>query len=457
MWECGNCHKTYTHRTFKCSHCGSFTITQSTTPPGGDRKTSKGKPRGGITTTAHTPKQAAQALTGTTRYDTPRTATGISELDRVLGGGFVNNEVVLFGAVQGTGKSTLALQMCGAFTQNGATVLYVSAEETFEQIAARATRLGITSPNLYVVSTNSLEETLGHYDKLQPDFFVLDSLQTITSETVNGKTGSIAQANEAAHVLTARIKDSPNGAKGVFINQVTKTEEFAGSNTVQHLVDCVLFFESSHDTPLKFLRTYKNRFGETSEVGIFQHTATGLAEVPNPAELWLEDGQEAAAGAVFTVMSEGIRQIPVEVQALVTPSPHPNPRKQFNGVDYNAGQIVCAIIDKHTSITLSEADIYVSTVFGLRMSDPLTNLGVAAAVISSATNTPPPGGTIFLGELTLTGHVRSSYDIDHKIREAARLGFTHAVAPATAKKTLKNPPIPVTYINTIHDLTETLQ
>lgn len=456
MYKCQDCQETYRHLTFVCANCRSTNITKIEAPASTARTTKNGKPRGGVKTVATQPVTPARSLTPGTDFTVARTATCIDELDRVLGGGFVDNEVVLFGAVQGTGKSTLALQMCAAFTRQGLKALYCSAEETFEQIGARAARLGITSENLFVVATDSLEEVLGHFDAIQPDFFIMDSLQTVASEAVTGKTGSISQTNEAAHVLTARIKDTP-GAKGVFINQVTKTEEFAGSNTVQHLVDCVLFFESSHDSPLKFLRAYKNRFGETSEVGIFRHTNTGLEQVPNPAEVFLTDEEYSSSpGAVFTVMSEGIRQIPLEVQALVVPSTLSNPRKQFNGVDHNTGQIVCAIVDKYCDAKLWENDAFVSTVFGLRLKDPLTNLGVAAAILSSATGRAPVEGTVFLGELTLTGHVRSAFDIEYKVKEAARMGFTHAVVPAAAQPVLKNmgTNMVFTYIDTVQEVLE---
>lgn len=455
MYKCSNCGKEYTNYVYSCYECSSHNIIQEEKPQA--RVTMKGKPRGGVKTTAKKPIRRAKSLKDSESVVMRHTPTGISELDRVLGGGFVDNEVILFGAVQGTGKSTLALQMCDCFCAQGKTALYCSSEETFTQIKMRATRLGIEYDNLYVVSTDSLEEVLGYFDELQPDFFIMDSLQTVNSENVTGKTGSLSQANEAAHVLTARIKDAQNGAKGVFINQVTKNEEFAGSNTIQHLVDCVLFFESSHDSPLKFLRAFKNRFGQTHEVGIFQHGPQGLEEVTNPAEVFLDDTDANTVGSVFTVMSEGIRQIPIEVQALVNPSNLPTPRKQFKGVDYNTGQIVSAILDKYCQANLWENDTFVSTVFGVKVTDPLTNLAVAAAILSSSLNKVPKPKTVFLGELTLTGQVRSAFDVAYKVKEAERMGFNRVVLPASAAEHMKGVKnIKITYISSVRDLVEVL-
>lgn len=403
-------------------------------------------------------KPSTKAFTLSQLSDKPikRTPTGINELDRVLGGGFVDAEVVLFAGHPGAGKSTLSLDIADRFARMGLTVLYSSGEESEQQIALRAKRMGITNENIKIINETNLETLRGHIDAEKPDLLIVDSLQTIASTEVTGSTGSISQSKEAAHALTRWAKRE--NIKMVLINQIIKSGEFAGSEQVQHIVDCSLIFESDKDTPLKFLRATKNRFGDISEVGVFQHTETGLEEVADPSGVLIDEDHGESPGTACSFISEGLRQMPMEVQSLVSRSDLPNPRKQFSGVNFQRGQIVCAILDKFCNTKLYEKDVFLSTVSGLKVDDPQSDLAVAAAILSSSKEKPFPGRTAFVGELSLTGFVRGSFMMENKIREAQRLGFDRIVIPSTAFKNLpsKNFGIKVESISNVKELADFL-
>lgn len=387
-----------------------------------------------------------------------RTATGIRELDRVLGGGFVEAEVVLFAAPPGAGKSTLSLRIAEKFAEKGFKVLYSSGEESEGQIAHRASRMKIDNDLIKIVNETNLETLLGHIEEEKPGLVIVDSLQTIASSGVTGSIGSISQGKEAAHTLT-RVAKTEKIAM-VLINQIVKSGDFAGSEAVQHIVDCSLFLESDNDTPLKFLRANKNRFGQTTEVGVFMHSETGLEEVLDPSGVFLEDAEEGPyEGSSCSFISEGVRQIPVEIQALVNDSKLTNPRKQFNGVNFNRGQIVCAILDKFCKASLYEKDVFISTISGVKVIDPQSDLSIAASVLSSAKNKHYGGRVCFIGEITLTGRVKGSFMIEQKVKEAERLGFDSIVLPAVAKKSLqsKKHSIKMTFISSVKELESLLK
>lgn len=380
------------------------------------------------------PQQAARTLSELhVSTSIKRTPTAIGELDRVLGGGFVTGETVLLAGSPGSGKSTICLRLSEIFGKLGQSVLYSSGEESESQIKLRAERMGITEENIRITHETNLETLIGHIDDVKPEFMIVDSLQTLASSAVKSSIGSINQSKEAAHTLT-RIAKS-RGITMVLINQVTKGDggdlTFAGSNQIAHIVDCVLYIESDRDTPLKFLRATKNRFGDATEVGIFQHSETGLEEVSDPSGVLMDSG-EPLPGEATGFISEGTRQIPVEVQALVAESSLSNPRKQFSSVDNGRGQIICAILDKFTDLELYNSDVFVSTTAGIKVRDPLTDLAIAAALISSAKAKRKKDRTMYIGEMTLTGRVKGSM-ISSKIKEAERLGFERVIIPSSAK------------------------
>lgn len=399
------------------------------------------------------PSKKASTISQLNSKPIKRVPTGIGELDRVLGGGFVEAAVVLFAGHPGAGKSTLCLAMADKFAGMGKTVLYSSGEESEQQIGLRAKRMGVTNDNIKIINETNLETLLGHIEDEKPDFVVVDSLQILASSEISGGVGSVAQSKEAAHTLTRLAKSE--GITMVLISQIVKSGDFSGSEAIQHVVDAAIIFESDTDSPLKFLRATKNRFGDITEVGVFQHAENGLEEVSDPGGIFLEsDGSEGLSGTSCSFISEGVRQIPVEIQALVTDSSLSNPRRQFNGVNQMRGQIVCAILDKFCKAGLSEQDVFASTVSGVRVNDPLADLSIAASILSSLKNKPFSGKVAFIGELGLTGQVRGSFMIENKIREAERLGFEKVVIPAAAFKNLKykSRKIKVESISSVKDL-----
>ncbi len=343
-----------------------------------------------------------------------------------------------------THNSTLSLEVANKFALLGKKVLYSSGEESEQQIGLRAARMNVTSENIKIVNETNLETLLGHLDELSPDFLIVDSLQTLASSGIPGSIGSIQQSREAAHTLTRLAKT--RGISMLLISQVIKNGDFSGSEAIQHIVDAALMLESDNDTPLKFLRASKNRFGDTSEVGVFQHGEHGLEEVNDPSGIFIESNGTSATGASCSFSSEGVRQIPVEIQALVSRSTLPQPRKQFNGINFQRGQIVCAILDKFCNAKLYEHDVFISTVSGIKVQDPQADLSIAASILSSANEKPIPAEMAFVGELSLTGTVRGAFLVNQKIKEAARLGFTKIIIPETAGKNLVNVPKSITVI-----------
>lgn len=452
---CTECNNEISRMKVACPKCGALgTLVESTTSSTA------------VTTAARAGLKSSGAVRPTKRASTisqlnskpiKRTPTGIGELDRVLGGGFVDAAVVLFAGHPGAGKSTLCLAMADKYANMGKTVLYSSGEESEQQIGLRAKRMGVTNENIKIVNETNLETLLGHIEEEKPDFVVVDSLQILASSEISGAVGSVAQSKEAAHTLTRLAKSE--GITMVLISQIVKSGDFSGSEAIQHVVDAAIIFESDSDSPLKFLRATKNRFGDITEVGVFQHAENGLEEVADPGGIFLEtDSADELSGTSCSFISEGIRQIPVEIQALVTESSLSNPRKQFNGVSQVRGQIVCAILDKFCKAGLSENDVFASTVSGVRVNDPLADLSIAASILSSIKEKPFRGRVAFVGELGLTGQVRGSFMIENKIREAERLGFDRIVIPEVAYRNLKtkNYKIKISSISSVKELPQFL-
>lgn len=423
-YQCPNCGHREASFTAKCRKCGKFNPFEEVAI-----ESSSSEKTSGIKSVAQKPSKGLKKIGGTTTR-VERFATGIGELDRVLGGGLVEAEVALIGAKPGAGKSSLALMLANRFAQDNKKVIYFSGEESEHQISLRAERFGVSSDNIMLSHTTSLEEIRGHIDEVRPDFFIVDSLQTVASKELTSGLGSIAQSKEAAHALTNDAKRL--GIRALLINQVTKDDDFAGSSAIQHIVDVSLFLESDKDSPLKFLRAYKNRFGTIDEVGIFQHVENGLEGVTDPSGIFVES-DFSVPGIGYGMSAEGIRQIPVEIQALVTPSTMSNPRRRFNGVNQRRGEIICPILDKSIQTNLNSYDVYVSTFGGVRVEDPLSDLAVAAAIYSSRKECSTDKRTAFVGELTPVGQVRGNYQIEQKVAEAQRMGFDRIVVPVSAK------------------------
>lgn len=445
--KCGNKTKKWTAKCFQCDAYSTIEeAPQSEQVINTDRSGLK-------SSQAVSPSKKAMTVSELNQKPIKRTPTGIGELDRVLGGGLVDAEVVLFAGQPGSGKSTLSLEVANRFAKMGLNVLYSSGEESEQQIGLRAKRMGINDDHIKIVNETNLETVLGHIEEEKPALVIVDSLQTLASSEIAGSIGSISQSKESAHTLTRIAKT--NNISMILINQIIKSGEFAGSEAIQHIVDAALILDSDKDTPLKFLRATKNRFGDTTEVGVFQHSENGLDEVSDPGGIFLDqDEGTSQQGASCSFISEGVRQIPVEIQALAVRSSLTNPRKQFNGVNFQRAQIVCAILDKHCKTKAYDNDVYVSTVSGLKVNDPLADLSIAASLLSSLNNKDVSKTTAFVGELSLTGHVRGTFMVENKIKEAERLGFTKIVIPATAYKGLKgrNHKIEIVSISSVKDL-----
>lgn len=428
----------------KCPKCGTIGSII-------ERENAASVERAGLkSSTAARPTKKAKTIKELSETALERIPTGIGELDRVLGGGFVPAEVVLLAASPGAGKSTLSLDFANRLANKGMKVLYSSGEESEGQISLRAKRMGVDSENLRVINETNLETLLGHIDEQSPDLLIVDSLQTIASSAIQGSIGSVQQSKEAAHALQRIAKD--RDIIMVLINQVIKGgDEFAGSNQVPHIVDATIMLESDKDSPLKFLRAHKNRFGETDQVGVFMHQSEGLVEVEDPSSLF-QESSESSAGAAVTFVSQGIRQLPVEIQALVIESTASNPRKQFNGVSYNRAQIVSAIVSKFCRQRIYEKDVFVSTVAGMKTDDPQGDLAIAAALLSSAKDKTIPETTAFIGEVNLTGQVRGNFLAEAKAKEAERLGFKKLVLPENCRNFMRNTNIELRYISSITEL-----
>lgn len=362
-------------------------------------------------------------------------STGIGELDRVLGGGLVPGGVILMAGEPGAGKSTLATDVVNKVALTGKTTLFVSSEESREQIALRAQRIGATSDKMYIAAETDLSKVLGHIEALSPDLVVVDSIQTMASGEIDSRAGSISQVVEVATVLSRIAKE--RGVPLLLIGQVTKDGNIAGPRTVEHLVDVVLHFEGDRDSSLRILRGIKNRYGPADEIGCFEHTSHGIVEVPDPSGLLLGRRESPVAGVATAIIIEGMRPLPVEVQALVAGSALPVPRRAVSGLDLGRTTMVQAILERHGNVRLSDKDVFASTIGGMRTREPSIDLATAIALDSAAKDYALPLGVIVVGEVTLSGEIRQVPGIERRLNEAARLGFTRAIIPSGSKVSVK--------------------
>ncbi|MFT4213720.1 MAG: DNA repair protein RadA [Microbacterium sp.] len=378
------------------------------------------------------PLRSARPITQVDTRDTPRRTTGVGEFDRVLGGGIVPGAAILLSGEPGVGKSTLLLEVAAQSARAGRRVLYVSAEESLGQVRLRAERTGALHDELFLASETDLATILGHVDETAPELLIVDSVQTVASSLVDGSPGHPSQVREVASTLIRVAKE--RGLPVVIVGHVTKDGQVAGPRVLEHLVDVVCHFEGDRQTSLRFVRALKNRFGATDEVGCFEQTAGGIAEVPDPSALFLGHGS-LEPGTCVTIALEGRRALPVEVQALTLPSAGPNPRRIVSGVDAARVAMVLAVLEKRAQIKVSDQDVYVSTVGGVRLTEPAADLAIALAVASAVTGRATPQKLVAIGELSLAGEVRAVTQHEQRRTEAARLGYRSVVD--TASTTLK--------------------
>ena len=367
-----------------------------------------------------------QKLSEVSAKDAPRLATGNVEFDRVLGGGMVAGQVTLIGGDPGVGKSTLLLQSLAAMSQR-MPALYVSGEESAEQVALRAQRLAVGSENLDVLAEIQLEKIIAAMDSARPTVAVIDSIQTVYSEALTSAPGSVAQVRECAAQLTRFAKQS--GTIIVLVGHVTKEGALAGPRVLEHIVDTVLYFEGDTHQSFRLIRAFKNRFGAVNELGVFAMTDKGLKGVANPSALFLSAHERNVPGSCVLVTQEGTRPLLVEVQALVDASHAPNPRRLSVGLEQNRLAMLLAVLHRHAGIACYDQDVFVNAVGGVRISEPAADLAVLLAVVSSLTNRALPNKLAVFGEVGLAGEVRPAPRGQERLREAAKLGFTQAIIP----------------------------
>ncbi|MGB2968731.1 MAG: DNA repair protein RadA [Candidatus Nanopelagicales bacterium] len=427
-FECNSCGATSIKWTGRCSRCGEFdTVVEVATaaPAAGLRASSQGK------SPLNPARPVAQVMSsGPVR----RTASGIGEFDRVLGGGFVAGQVVLCSGPPGSGKSTLVLAVADALAKRTAKrVLYVSGEESVEQIAIRAKRIGADSEHLLLADDTDLSMVIGHIEDHASELalVIIDSVQTVASAEVDGRAGGVTQVMEVATVLT-RIAKSRN-IPMILIGQVTKDSNVAGPRALEHIVDATLSLDGDKHTSLRLLRSVKNRFGSL-EVAAFEQTDTGMREVVDPSVLFRGQREEPVPGTCVTVTLEGHRALIAEVQSLVAPNPAPNPRRGVSGLDSARVAMLIAVTERAAQLRLSDKDVFLATVGGMRISDPGTDMAICLAIVSAGKSGVVPMDMAAIGEVTLSGDIRQVPNMTERVSEAIRLGYRRLLVPVGTKE-----------------------
>jgi DNA repair protein RadA/Sms len=378
-----------------------------------------------------TAQTVPQAITAISTNGFARIPVPMEEFNRALGGGIVPGSVVLIGGDPGIGKSTLLLQISGLLAANGKPTLYVSGEESMQQIKLRARRLNISEEQLYILSETSLNHILNQIERLEPQLAVVDSIQAVYLEELESSAGSIGQVRECGAALLRMAKSL---SIPVFIvGHVTKQGAIAGPRVLEHMVDTVLYLEGERFQLYRVLRSVKNRFGSTNEVGIFEMQEQGLVEVANPSQAFLSERLPSAAGSAVAVTMEGTRPLLVEIQALTTTTSFGLPRRTANGIDFNRLLLLVAVLSKRVGLKLGTQDVFVNVVSGLRINEPAADLGVAAAIASSFRGVPIPDDCVMLGEVGLSGELRSVGQAEKRLKEAAKLGFSRCIVPRSMR------------------------
>lgn len=378
--------------------------------------------------------------------DLLRIDTGIHELNRVLGGGMVPGALMLLAGDPGIGKSTLTMQLTGSIKMEG-NILYVSGEESRQQLKMRAQRLGIQREQLLILTENNLSVIEKHIQKLQPGLVILDSIQTVYLPEVSSAPGSVSQLREC----TGRILQWAKGLdiSIIVVGHVTKDGSVAGPRVLEHMVDTVLFFEGERHNHFRILRALKNRFGSTNEIGVFEMQEKGLLEISNPSEIFLSERPQGAIGSVVVPCMEGSRPVLVELQALVASSPYGQPRRMTNGADFNRTAMLLAVLEKKMRLPLGNQDIFLNVVGGLKVDEPAIDLGIIVALVSSMQNRPVMDDVIILGEVGLTGEVRTISFLEKRLIEAEKMGFRTAVVPKGNLKREQKYPLEVQGVGSV--------
>ena len=359
-------------------------------------------------------------------FDTPRIETDLDEFNRVLGGGVVPGSLVLIGGDPGIGKSTLLLQVSTQLASRGR-VLYVSGEESAQQIKLRAERLGDIDRDFYLYAETNMQSIRAEVERLKPNFLIIDSIQTIMTPEIQSTQGSVSQVREVTGELMQIAKT--NDIATFIVGHVTKEGQLAGPRMLEHMVDTVLYFEGERNNTFRILRAVKNRFGSTNEIGIFEMQGHGLVEVTNPSEVFLEERLEGSTGSAIVCALEGTRPILVEIQALTTPTMFGNAKRTTSGLDFNRVSLIMAVLEKRTGLLMQNQDAYLKSAGGVKLDEPAIDLAVAVAVASSYKELPTDARECFIGEIGLTGEIRRVTRIEQRLNEAAKLGFKKVYAP----------------------------
>lgn len=423
-WVCQQCGYESAGYLGKCPECGQWgTFSEEVTS---DIKVQNTSPQGIVN------DSKPSLLNDINIGEEVRVSTNISEFDRILGGGLVQGSLVLIAGDPGIGKSTILLQASGELSKNGKKILYVSAEESLNQLKLRANRLEVNADNLYIYSQTNLENIRKQIDEIKPDAVVIDSIQAIYSQTITSSSGSVSQIRECCNILMQIAKTQ--NITIMVIGHVTKDGNIAGPKILEHMVDTVIYFEGDKYKSYRILRSMKNRFGNTSEVGIFEMQAKGLVEVKNPNEMFLnERSQETIPGSAIVVTNEGTRPLLVEIQALVGTTPYPSPRRVSNGADFGRVLQILAVLEKRVGLNLSKQDVYINVMGGIDVSEPCADLGIAIAIATCARDVVVDPQTVIIGEIGLSGEIHPVKDLEKRLNEAAASGFKKAIIPYSNK------------------------
>lgn len=429
VYFCNNCGAESARWLGKCPQCGEWnTLVEEVVRPTSTKGAAAYAP---VDRSATKPVALSEIKT----EDSPRMSTGYDEIDRVLGGGIVPGALMLLGGDPGIGKSTILLQVSGRIADRFGKVLYASGEESQMQLKLRAERLGIEGNQLAVMADTNLDSILQEASQHKPALLVIDSIQTMFTDALDSTPGSVGQVRECTARLLRFAKEQ--GVPVIIIGHVTKDGNIAGPRMLEHMVDVVLYFEGERSYQFRILRGIKNRFGSTSESGLFVMEEEGLAELVNPSATLLAERTEEETGSAVMAYLEGIRPILVEVQSLVSTTAFGMPRRTSIGYDLNRLIILLAVLEKRCGLTLGNKDVYVNVIGGLKVNEPACDLSVAVAIVSNLKNRPVPADMVILGEVGLTGNIRSIPRIEQRIAEAAKMGFTRFVVPAGNSKQVK--------------------
>lgn len=423
IYVCSECGSETPNWAGKCPACGSWNTLKELKITAGRTKNRQAS--------SSDPEIRPKRIADLSLAEELRFMTGIPELDRVLGGGAVNGSLNLIGGAPGIGKSTLLLQMCGAVASNSV-VLYITGEESERQIRLRADRLHVSGDQLYVFAETDLDRIVTAIDTVSPDIVIIDSIQTVSDNSVQSTPGSMTQIRECTMRIMRLTKEK--GLTVFLIGHITKDGIIAGPKILEHMVDCVLYFEGEQDTSFRILRAVKNRYGSTNEIGVFEMEANGLRCVDNPSEMLLSGRPEHASGTCVTCVMEGTRPILAEIQALVTANPRNNASRRSNGIDYNRSAMLLAVLEKRGGLPVANCDTYINVVGGLYLEEPAADLATMLSLASSYLDRPVGDDLAAIGEIGLSGELRQVSALNQRLSEIARLGFKRCMIPAGGRE-----------------------